>query len=295
MPYSQESPGAAGAKRVLSRRRCRSSRSACGISMVKGRISVVAVLFMSGLLRWVLVGAPHATRHSGMVLSVILGSMRTTSARLLALLGLLQSRPDWGGAELAARLGVTDRTVRNDMARLRDLGYPVDSVRGRGGRYRLGAGAKLPPLLLDDDEAVAVAVGLQAATGMAGVEETSARALTKLEHVLPDRLRRKVAALRSASSAGPANTDSDAEDPAGRRGGAERPGRRDPRPPGRALLLPRRAARAPALPPGHLAAALVPRSPATRRPAPGRRTASTGCGCAPPAAGRSGPSRFPAT
>ena len=140
--------------------------------------------------------------------------MATTSARLLALLGLLQSRPDWGGPELAARLGVTDRTVRNDMTRLRDLGYPVDSVRGRGGRYRLGAGAKLPPLLLDDDEAVAVAVGLQAASGIAGVEETSTRALTKLEHVLPDRLRRKVAALRSASSAGPANTGSDAEDPA---------------------------------------------------------------------------------
>jgi len=140
--------------------------------------------------------------------------MPTTSARLLALLGLLQSRPDWGGPELAARLGVTDRTVRNDMTRLRDLGYPVDSVRGRGGRYRLGAGAKLPPLLLDDDEAVAVAVGLQAASGIAGVEETSTRALSKLEHVLPDRLRRKVAALRSASSTGPANTGSDAEDPA---------------------------------------------------------------------------------
>ena len=140
--------------------------------------------------------------------------MQTTSARLLALLGLLQSQPDWGGAELATRLGVTDRTVRNDMTRLRDLGYPVDSVRGRGGRYRLGAGAKLPPLLLDDDEAVAVAIGLQAATAMAGVEETSTRALTKLEHVLPNRLRHKVAALRSASSAGPANTGSDAEDPA---------------------------------------------------------------------------------
>jgi predicted DNA-binding transcriptional regulator YafY len=140
--------------------------------------------------------------------------MATTSARLLALLGLLQSRPDWSGAELAARLDVTDRTVRNDMTRLRDLGYPVDSVRGRGGRYRLGAGAKLPPLLLDDDEAVAVAVGLQVATGITGVEDMSTRALTKLEHVLPDRLRRKIAALRSASSAGPANTGSDAEDPA---------------------------------------------------------------------------------
>ena len=83
------------------------------------------------------------------------------------------------------RLGVTDRTVRNDIDRLRELGYPVDAVRGPGGRYRLGVGAKLPPLLLDDDEAVAVAVGLRAATGITGIEETSARALAKLEHVLP--------------------------------------------------------------------------------------------------------------
>ena len=98
--------------------------------------------------------------------------MRDTSARMLALLGLLQSRADWSGAELADRLGVTDRTVRNDVARLRDLGYPVDAVRGPGGRYRLGVGAKLPPLLLDEDEAVAVAVGLRAATGMAGFEES---------------------------------------------------------------------------------------------------------------------------
>lgn len=139
--------------------------------------------------------------------------MSTTSARLLALLGLLQSRADWSGAELAERLGVTDRTIRNDVARLRDLDYPVDAVRGPGGRYRLGAGAKLPPLLLDDDEAVAVAVGLRAATGMAGFEETGTRALTKLEQVLPDRLRRRLTALRDATSAGPVNTDSNVEDP----------------------------------------------------------------------------------
>src|SRR5690606_4012614 len=132
---------------------------------------------------------------------------------MLALLGLLQSRPDWPGAELAARLGVSDRTVRNDVARLRELGYPVDAVRGPGGRYRLGAGARLPPLLLDDAEAVAVAVGLRAATGTAGVEESGASALAKLEQVMPDRLRRRVAALRSASAAGPANTDSNVEDP----------------------------------------------------------------------------------
>lgn len=140
--------------------------------------------------------------------------MLETSARLLALLGLLQSRADWGGAELAERLGVTDRTIRKDVARLRELGYPVAAVRGPGGRYRLGAGAKLPPLLLDEDEAVAVAVGLRAATGMAGFEETGARALTKLEQVLPDRLRRRLTALRQATSAGPVNTDSNVEDPA---------------------------------------------------------------------------------
>src|SRR5215212_10896654 len=107
--------------------------------------------------------------------------MLETSARLLALLGLLQARSRWTGPELAARLGVSDRTVRNDVDRLRGLGYPVDAVRGPGGRYRLGVGTKLPPLLLEDDEAVAVAVGLRAATGIAGVEESSARALAKLE------------------------------------------------------------------------------------------------------------------
>lgn len=140
--------------------------------------------------------------------------MSTTAGRLLALLGLLQSRPEWPGAELAARLDVTGRTVRNDVARLRDLGYPVDAVRGPGGRYRLGVGGKLPPLVLDDDEAVAIAVGLRSAGAVAGIEESSVRALGKLEHVLPDRLRRQVAALRDATSAGPLNTDSNVEDPA---------------------------------------------------------------------------------
>ncbi|GAB3173165.1 YafY family protein [Myceligenerans halotolerans] len=140
--------------------------------------------------------------------------MSTTSGRLLSLLGLLQARAEWSGPELAARLDVTDRTIRNDVARLRDLGYPVDSARGPGGRYRLGVGGKLPPLLLDDEEAVAVAVGLRAATAVAGIEESSTRALSKLEQVLPDRLRRQVAALRSATSAGPSNTASNVEDPA---------------------------------------------------------------------------------
>jgi predicted DNA-binding transcriptional regulator YafY len=132
---------------------------------------------------------------------------------MLALLGLLQSRAAWSGPELAERLGVTDRTLRNDVARLRSLGYPVDATRGPTGRYRLGVGGKLPPLLLDDEEAVAMAVGLRAATGIAGVEESSARALTKLEQVLPDRLRRRLSALREATSTGPVNTSSNVEDP----------------------------------------------------------------------------------
>ncbi|MFD7078197.1 helix-turn-helix transcriptional regulator [Nocardioides sp. NPDC059952] len=139
--------------------------------------------------------------------------MLETSARLLALLGLLQSSAGWTGADLAARLDVSERTVRNDMTKLRELGYPVESVRGPGGRYRLGAGGNLPPLLLDDEEAVAVAVGLRAATGIAGVAETSARALTKLDQVLPDHLRRKLAAVVDAMETGPVNTDSNVPDP----------------------------------------------------------------------------------
>ena len=139
--------------------------------------------------------------------------MADTAARMLALLGLLQSRADWSGAELAERLGVTDRTVRNDVERLRGLGYPVDAVRGPGGRYRLGVGTKLPPLLLEEDEAVAVAVGLRAGTTIRGIEETSARALAKLEHVLPHRLQRRVNALREAVTAGPENTGSNVDDP----------------------------------------------------------------------------------
>jgi predicted DNA-binding transcriptional regulator YafY len=139
--------------------------------------------------------------------------MADTAARMLALLGLLQARSDWSGTELAERLGVTDRTVRNDIERLRGLGYPVDAVRGPGGRYRLGVGTKLPPLLLEEDEAVAVAVGLRAGTSVRGIEETSARALAKLEHVLPHRLQRRVNALREAVSAGPENTGSNVDDP----------------------------------------------------------------------------------
>src|SRR5437879_801282 len=127
--------------------------------------------------------------------------MWETPGRLLRLLSLLQSRRDWSGQDLASRLGVSTRTVRNDMERLRGLGYPVESTRGVAGGYRLGAGATLPPLLLDDEEAVAVAVGLRTAAGgsVAGIEETSVRALAKLEQVLPSRLRQRVSALSTAT------------------------------------------------------------------------------------------------
>ncbi|WP_424535394.1 helix-turn-helix transcriptional regulator [Sphaerisporangium viridialbum] len=127
--------------------------------------------------------------------------MLETSVRLLRLLSLLQARPDWSGADLAGRLGVTTRTVRNDIERLRILGYQIHSTTGTAGGYRLGAGAALPPLLLDDEEAVAVAVSLHAAAGgtVTGIEETSLRALTKLEQMLPSRLRRRIDALRAAT------------------------------------------------------------------------------------------------
>lgn len=123
--------------------------------------------------------------------------MLDTSARLLRLLSLLQAHREWTGAALADRLGVTPRTVRRDVDRLRELGYPVNASPGTGGGYQLGAGAELPPLLLDDDEAVAVAVGLRTAAGngVEGIGEASVRALAKLEQVLPSRLRRRVGAL----------------------------------------------------------------------------------------------------
>jgi predicted DNA-binding transcriptional regulator YafY len=126
--------------------------------------------------------------------------MLPTSARLLRLLSLLQARSDWTGPELARRLEVSGRTVRNDIERLRELGYPVDATPGPAGGYRLGAGATLPPLVLDDEEAVAVAVGLRSAAGgtVGGIEETSVRALAKLEHVLPARLRHRVTTLAQA-------------------------------------------------------------------------------------------------
>jgi predicted DNA-binding transcriptional regulator YafY len=128
--------------------------------------------------------------------------MTQTSGRLLKLLSLLQARRDWPGEELADRLGVSGRTIRRDVERLRDLGYPVDAVSGPAGGYRLHAGTAMPPLLLDDDEAIAIAVGLRTAAGasVTGIEETSVRALVKLEQVLPERLRRRVHALQSVTA-----------------------------------------------------------------------------------------------
>ena len=127
--------------------------------------------------------------------------MGDTPSRLLQLLSLLQARRDWPGGELARRLEVSPRTIRRDVGRLRALGYPVESVTGPGGRYRLHAGTAMPPLLLDEDEAIAIAVGLRTAAraSVTGIEETSVRALVKLEQVLPAHLRRRVAALGAAT------------------------------------------------------------------------------------------------
>src|SRR3984885_16003077 len=132
-----------------------------------------------------------------------LDDMLETSARLLRLLSLLQSRRDWTGTELAGRLGVGLRTLRRDIDRLRELGYPVDATPGVAGGYRLGVGASLPPLLLDDEEAVAVAISLRtaAAGSVTGIEETSIRALTKLQQMLPSRLRHRIGAFHATTVA----------------------------------------------------------------------------------------------
>ncbi|MCH5673974.1 helix-turn-helix transcriptional regulator [Streptomyces gilvus] len=125
-----------------------------------------------------------------------------TPARLLQLLSLLQTPREWPGGELADRLGVSRRTVRRDIERLRDLGYPVQATMGADGGYRLIAGKAMPPLVLDDEEAVAIAVGLRAGAGHAleGVDEASVRALAKLEQVLPSRLRHRVSTLQAATT-----------------------------------------------------------------------------------------------
>ncbi|RZU15163.1 YafY family protein [Streptomyces sp. BK239] len=125
-----------------------------------------------------------------------------TPARLLQLLSLLQTPREWPGGELADRLGVSRRTVRRDIDRLRELGYPVQATMGSDGGYRLVAGKAMPPLVLDDEEAVAIAVGLRAGAGHAleGVDEASVRALAKLEQVLPARLRHRVSTLQAATT-----------------------------------------------------------------------------------------------
>jgi predicted DNA-binding transcriptional regulator YafY len=125
-----------------------------------------------------------------------------TAERLLKLLGLLEGRIDWTAEELSRRLEVTTRTIRRDITRLRDLGYPVEAVAGPGGGYRLGAGGKLPPLLLDDDEALAVALGLRvsATTAVGGLEDSSLSALAKLEHVLPAGLRSRLEDISDATT-----------------------------------------------------------------------------------------------
>lgn len=124
--------------------------------------------------------------------------MIKTSERLLKLLTLLQSGRSFSAAELAERFELSERSIRNDIERLRELGYPVIAARGRIGGYRLGAGANLPPLQLEDDEAIAIAVGLQSATGsgIAGIDDAALRALTKLQSVLPARLRRRLEAMQ---------------------------------------------------------------------------------------------------
>jgi predicted DNA-binding transcriptional regulator YafY len=126
--------------------------------------------------------------------------MAATTTRALQLLSLLQARRTWSGQELIDRLDVSERTLRRDIERLRELGYRVRATTGPAGGYELEAGADIPPLLLDDDEAVAIAMGLLTAAGgtITGIEETSVRALTKLEKVLPPRIRKRVSMLQSA-------------------------------------------------------------------------------------------------
>src|ERR1700679_1309375 len=124
-------------------------------------------------------------------------TMANTSTRTLRLLSLLQAKRYWPGGELADRLGVSARTLRRDVDRLRELGYPIEAQRGVAGGYQLAAGAALPPLVVDDEEAVALALGLQAAAQgpVEGIADASVRALAKVVKVMPTRLRRRVQAL----------------------------------------------------------------------------------------------------
>ncbi|MGN9781186.1 helix-turn-helix transcriptional regulator [Nonomuraea sp. ZG12] len=131
--------------------------------------------------------------------------MPKTSARLLALLSLLQARRDWPGALLAERLDISPRTVRRDVDRLRELGYPIMTFKGPDGGYRLDAGTELPPLLFDDEQAVALAIALQiATTAGAGIEEAAARALNTVRQVMPARLRHRIDTLRVTAVERPA-------------------------------------------------------------------------------------------
>src|SRR3954453_6622049 len=141
--------------------------------------------------------------------------MAATSSRTLRLLSLLQARRHWAGADLADRLGVSIRTLRRDVDRLRDLGQPVEAQRGVDGGYQLAPGAALPPLVLDDEEAVALAVGLQAAaqSAVAGTAESSVRALAKVVQVMPTRLRRRVEALRAVTEPAPWTGSRDVVEP----------------------------------------------------------------------------------
>lgn len=135
---------------------------------------------------------------------VRVGGVTDPTARALSLLALLQVRADWTAAQLAGRLAVTPRTVRRDMDRLRSLGYPVEASPGRSGGYRLGAGRNLPPLLLDDEEATAVALALRVATGsgdrLGPTQEAAVRAMVKLEAVLPPAARARVRAVRETTT-----------------------------------------------------------------------------------------------
>jgi predicted DNA-binding transcriptional regulator YafY len=138
----------------------------------------------------------------------------TTSARLLSLLSLLQARRDWPGPVLAARMEVSARTVRRDVDRLRELGYPIAAVKGPDGGYRLEAGTDLPPLLFDDDQAVALAVALQmATTSGAGIEDAAVRALSTVRQVMPARLRRRIDAIAVTTVRPPGATEGPEVDP----------------------------------------------------------------------------------
>jgi predicted DNA-binding transcriptional regulator YafY len=121
---------------------------------------------------------------------------------MLALLALLQQRPNWTGPQLADRLGVTDRTVRRDVDRLRSLGYPVEACPGLAGGYQLGRGGQLPPLLLGDEEAVAVALGLRLAVdgSVTGMEEAAVAVTYRLDQILPPRLAARVKAIHTSTS-----------------------------------------------------------------------------------------------